>query len=653
MINQSKNLPKIHGYQQTGNMLFGYIINAAGKYFQRERREKRDIASLEQWEKRRNNCLASFKTMLGPFPEKTPLNPIVTGVIKRDGYRIEKIIFESRMRFYVTANLYLPSDESRPVPGILLPCGHSREGKAYPAYQHVCRSLVKQGHAVLTYDPLGQGERIQFFDPKNPDLDFWGSKEHNYEGYQCYLTGTNVAQYMIWDSIRAIDYLCARPEIDKDRIGCMGTSGGGLNTAYLCALEERIKAAMPCCYITEREVFLQSGNPADSEQNLSGAIRHGINYDDFVALFAPRPLRIGACVWDYFPIEGARIAYKRAKRIYSLYQAIKNISLVEIVSAHGLCKEMRESACDWFNLHLKGKQTKFKETELRQEEVATLQCTKTGQINGDFPGANTVFSFNSKLAGKIAHSAEKQSPAIEKNLKNIFRFEERQVRPADARCLHGEIKEGNFLFEKWFFYSEKEIVVPLVVIRPETGRVHSACLLVGEEDKEMVVNNQWDEVEALLKEKHLVCAMECRGIGETRSRPLNNYRYDDPNGGTLDKLYQDCIMLETPLITMQVFDVVQTILFLKKQFKPQSIHLCGYGKGAVIALFAACFVEKLASLALKDMPVSFRNIAESKEYRPDYASLVIPGILGCFDIPDIIAYLHPLKITIKEMTKTV
>jgi len=269
-------LVKVGGYQETGNMLFGYLTEQAEKYFQKEEREKSKIKSLKDWEKRKKYLLLLLQKMIGPFPKKTPLNPVITGKLKRDDYTIEKTIFESRPLFYVTANLYVPEKINCPLPAILVPCGHSQNGKAYPSYQKVSIGLVKQGYIVLIYDPLGQGERLQYFNPNKPDYEFWGTREHSYEGNQCYLTGTNLAQYMIWDSIRAIDYLYSRPEVDKERIGCIGQSGGGTNTAYLCAMEERIKVAIPCCYITERKLYLKTGNPHDAEQNFSGTYKFAV-----------------------------------------------------------------------------------------------------------------------------------------------------------------------------------------------------------------------------------------------------------------------------------------------------------------------------------------------------------------------------------------
>jgi len=643
----------VGGYQETGNMLFGYLTKEAEKYFQKEEKEKSKIKSLKDWKKRKEYLLLLVQKMVGSFPEKPPLNPVITGKLKRDGYIIEKIIFETRPLFYVTGNLYLPEKINSSLPAILVPCGHSQNGKAYSSYQKISIGLVKQGYIVLIYDPLGQGERLQYFNPNKPNYGFWGTREHSYEGNQCYLTGANLAQYMIWDSIRAIDYLYSRPEVDKEKIGCIGQSGGGTNTAYLCAMEERIKVAIPCCYITERGIYLKTGNPHDAEQNFSGAIRYGLNYDDFLSLFAPKPLLIGACKWDFFPIEGTRIAYKRANQIYSLYNASRNISLIETIFMHSLNKKLRESAYEWFNLHFKGEKKKVSEPELLIEEDKDLQCTKTGQINSDFPKVNTVFSFNrdfsKKIIPKFSEIKSKEDilsykKKIKEKLEKVFLFKERRKRTFDPRCIDQK-KENGYTFEKWFFYSEEEIIVPLLVIKPENSKKDSVYLFIGRE-KEKIIQEKNKEVKKLLNENNIIVSLDYRGIGEAKSRLINPAPYESA-WGTVEVISEDFIMLESPLITLQTFDVVRAISFLKEELKIKEVNLYGKDKGALLALFSACF-SNVSSLYLENMLLSFQDLVESKKYKAS-TDIIIPGILTQFDLPDIIAYFSPLKIYLKNI----
>lgn len=171
---------------------------------------------------------------LGGFPtEKTPLNARITGTLERDGYRVEKLIYESLPRFYVTANLYLPTTGSPPYPAVLGASGHSANGKAMEAYQRVWISLAKRGFVVLAWDPPGQGERYEYFDAVRGKPRFGSTAEHTMAGVQCLLTGSNFARYELWDAVRGLDYLLTRPDVDPKRIGVAGNSGGEIGRAHV------------------------------------------------------------------------------------------------------------------------------------------------------------------------------------------------------------------------------------------------------------------------------------------------------------------------------------------------------------------------------------------------------------------------------------
>src|SRR5438034_5173116 len=170
------------------------------------------------------------KTLLeeiGGFPEKTPLHARITGRLDRDGYTVEKLVFESQPRFYVTANVFVPKTGGKPYPAVLGTAGHSVDGKATELYQRVWVSLARRGFVVLAYDPPGQGERLEYFDAATgkPALPGGGTGEHTMAGMQCLLTGTNVARWFIWDGIPAFDYLLTRAHGDSQRIAVGGHYG--------------------------------------------------------------------------------------------------------------------------------------------------------------------------------------------------------------------------------------------------------------------------------------------------------------------------------------------------------------------------------------------------------------------------------------------
>ena len=230
----------------------------------------------------------------GPL-EKTPLKPRIVGTIDRGAYRIEKVIFESQPEVFVTANLYIPNQHQPSYPGILHTLGHAENGKAYYTYQYVSQTLARKGYMVLVFDPFGQGERQQYLDPHTGQSLYGPTGEHDQAGRPMLLFGSQFSQYRVWDGIRALDYLLSRPEVDPERIGCTGQSGGGTMTMYLAALEPRIKVAVESDGNSENVAgpsYDAPGAVDDAEQNMVGSLPEGIDRGDLLLAFAPKPLLI-------------------------------------------------------------------------------------------------------------------------------------------------------------------------------------------------------------------------------------------------------------------------------------------------------------------------------------------------------------------------
>ena len=244
----------------------------------------------------------------GQLPEKTPLNAKITGTIERDAYTIEKVIFESRPGFLVTANLYLPKGEKKPRPGVVGSCGHSTNGKAEPAYQSFSQGLARLGYVVLIFDPIGQGERLQYAHLKGKGGPGVGVGEHLYAGNQQFLVGEFLGTWRAWDAIRALDYLLTRSEVDPRHVGITGNSGGGTMSTWLCGLESRWTMAAPACFITTFRRNLENELPADTEQCPPHALALGLDHADFLACMAPKPVIVLAKEKDYFDARGAEEA---------------------------------------------------------------------------------------------------------------------------------------------------------------------------------------------------------------------------------------------------------------------------------------------------------------------------------------------------------
>ena len=201
------------------------------------------------------------------------------------------ILFESRPGFYVTSSLFLQKKAKGKSPVVIYCSGHSAEGYRSSTYLHIIVNLVKKGFMVFAFDPIGQGERLEYFDPASGKSVIGGAtKEHSYPGSQAFITGGSHAGYMIWDGIRAVDYLLSRKDVDPARIGITGRSGGGTQSAYISAIDERIYAAAPECYITNLTRIFKTIGPQDAEQNLFNGISSGIDHPDYLAVRAQNRL---------------------------------------------------------------------------------------------------------------------------------------------------------------------------------------------------------------------------------------------------------------------------------------------------------------------------------------------------------------------------
>jgi len=330
---------------------------------------------------------AKLLELLTGLPDyKGPLNARTTGTIQQSGYRIEKVIFDSLPKFPVTGNLYLPVTPGKH-PAILFSMGHWNEGK--PVAQLLAGNLALQGFVVLVYDPIGQGERLQGYDPVTRVARAGGSVEQHFmAGAAAILAGDNFARYMIHDSMRAIDYLQSRAEVDPEKIGASGCSGGGTQTTFVAALDPRIKVAAPACYMQSFEVLFP-GDIGDSEQSWPGFIAAGLDQKDFVELFSPKPWLIASTEGDFFRPAGAQAVFEEAKAIYKLLDAETQFSWVIGPGPHGTPPEVRQAIYGWFGRWLQATPVAKPEVLVKILPDHELWATKSGQVSPEL-GARDV-----------------------------------------------------------------------------------------------------------------------------------------------------------------------------------------------------------------------------------------------------------------------
>src|SRR5436189_3563568 len=372
--------------------------------YQAEQAWKQDEARQKAWEairdqatllKTQDEVRQKLLQMIGGLPTvKTDLHPVITGRVQMDGFIIEKLVFQSLPGVYVTALVYFPNNHTSKHPAVLVPAGHAPDGKFH--YQSLSQRLAGRGYVVISWDPVGQGERSQFWDASAGKSRYnLVCGEHAVIGNLAYLAGANLARWEIWDRIRAVDYLLTRPEVDGQRISITGTSGGGTQAALIAALDQRIKVAAPSCYISALPMRISNrifADPdSDPEQDLFGMISNGADHPGFLMLMYPRPVLVAAAVLDFFPIEGTRKTVREVRRLYERFDHGDRIALAEGYHAHQFSSENQEAALDFLD-HFNQMPVGHGLPPAKELAGKTLQCTETGQVMLDYNDAKSLMS---------------------------------------------------------------------------------------------------------------------------------------------------------------------------------------------------------------------------------------------------------------------
>jgi cephalosporin-C deacetylase-like acetyl esterase len=598
-----------------------------------------------------------WKILGGPL-EKTPLNARITHSRNRGYCRIDTLILESLPAVFVTADLYVPLSGTPPFPAILAPVGHASNGKAYAAYQHFFQNLARQGFIVLTYDPWGQGERFQYRDPNTGQSRFEPTGEHSQAGRPMVLLGDGLARYLAWDGIRALDYLLTRPDVDANRIGCAGHSGGGTMTMYLAALEPRIHVAAAIEGNTENlagPFYDPPGAIDDAEQNIVGSLPFEIDRGDLLSAFAPKPLLICYTTYDvgetyspFYKVATEEI-YHDVRRIYSFYGKEDQVSLFSSHLPHDLDYFNRRQAYNWFSRWLKGGAAAEEEVELDVFPEELLNATETGQVLSS-TGCRSVVQVNADRLLQVLPKGRFLLETVDLAALRIdFRNEllkllalPAEKSPLDPKVLSSNLRR-NTLIEEIQFRSEPEIRISGWFAKSSsTDAQRPAVLYIAENGGEDITNDP-GSMDRVLAHGVSICTIALRGVGITAPRmPASGPNYfSDPNRRE-DGLAWASLVLGLPAIGQRVWDVLRGIDYLasRQDVDPSQIRIIGRGSAGIAAQLAAFLDGRVRALLLDRTLASYSSLVES----PDYSVRVewfVPGILRHFDLPDLGAAMSP------------
>jgi len=627
-----------------GEMLRNYLLAECKKHFDARRKAVEALDTPEKIIQRQKKQYADWVAANGLFPERSSLNPRTVGTIDSGDYRIEKVLYESRPNHHVTANLYVPKEGKPPYPGVLVPCGHSKNGKASGAYQSISILLAKHGFVVLCYDPIGQGERCQLLDEKGkPRL--WGTTEHTLTDIGARLCGWGAATYRIWDGVRSIDYLVSRPEVDAERIGCTGNSGGGTMTSYLMITDKRIYAAAPSCYITSLERLFATIGPQDGEQNVTAQVALGIEHADYLTMRAPKPTLVLAATYDFFDITGTWTSFREAKRLYGILGHGERVNLFEGRAKHGFNQPQRQAALRWMRRWLQGIDDAPVEGELAVRKDEELQVSESGQIVHDLKGV-TVWDLSLARAKALAPEREafwREGPKAKclAEVRRMAGIRKMTERPAVKAV--GSLEREAVRIEKLIIERPGEVPVPALLFLPKTDKKKVPAVLYVDSRGKGADAAPGGAIEQIVAGGSAVLAIDARGWGETAPTKPKRYWHNEYPVSYLG------IHLGRPLLGQRVEDVLAAldVLAARKEINPESIGIVGVEGGGPVALHAAALDERFKAVTTERSIDSWMDVVATPMCK-NQLNGIVPAALTRYDLPDLVRAIAPRKVEIRR-----
>jgi len=640
------------------------------------------IRSRGEAEERQIMVRKQVLSLIGSLPARTPLNARVLGSTQADGFRVEKILFDSQPNFPVTALLYIP--DGQPVsgkrPAILMSPGHSAAGKASDTA--TAALFARNGFIVLSYDPIGEGERLQYPDPAKPgaSLATGATGEHGEASLQPLLIGDTFARYELWDAMRGIDFLTQRPEVDAEHIGAFGCSGGGAITAMVSALDKRVAAIGVAYYITSFDTLLLAIGPQDAEQSTPSFISFGLDFPDWIELAAPRPYAVIATYSDMFPFAGTRASVAEARRFYAFFDpasagtrsgrarpstppiptdralnadTINNVPLtaaLQFISGPGGHGALAPIMSDILNFFIRNLQpganathsllslsseggTSIPDNAPKGLPKDALQVTPTGQVLTNYPNSETVFTLNKKRAARFVPASRsfRTAESLVESIRKVTGAEAvpRMSKPS-AKLLAA--KTGPIVLPSGAGIElQGELSVP-----PGEGRHPAVLLLVPDS-----IRGDYPIARANLKQFNALAAAGNVVLAITpRPSPPGTDDMKSPILGTFYLLSLRAELISRSLVGMRVDDVIRATdyLALRADVDAKKITAVASGHMGLVLLHAAVLDSRLKYITIDHVLTSYRSLL-SAPLPIGAPEDVVPRVLLRYDIPDLVHVL--------------
>lgn len=587
-----------------------------------------------------------YLEILGQMPARTPLNAVVTGTHDFGNFIMENVIYESSPNRHVTANLYRPKAPGK-YPAVIMFCGHSSSGKISRGEQAMGARYAANGMITMVVDPVSQGERNQLIDANGYQQARGGTTEHTLLFMNSLIVGENTVKDELWDNVRGLDYLESRPEVDKDRMGCFGFSGGGTQSTYCLAFDPRIKVAGVGGFFSQRRRSIEVLGASDGCQHIPGEGAKQLELVDFMASFAPKPLVIVGGNYCFVDRIGAEKGYKELQHLYSAYGAKEKVYQYLGDDGHAYPKDKQDVVVDWFVKYLCGKETPAADTpEFTAVPNADMLCTKKGNLSEFFPNEVLIPKRNMNMWNEYAPTRAKFAKKSAKEQQSVLAQAANIYYPAPSRAeKRGEIDRGSYKIEKVIIHAENETPLPCLVFVPQTLNPNSKVIIFAHDSGKANFAKGADKPEILCGAGDVIINVDLRGIGETMDKASRNdpkyYNSEYTNGVTAMHIGESLVGERTRDYLM-ILDYIAN----DPRFKAlKTIGIEAYGKCSAPALHAAVMDGRIKDVKVWSDVTSWQTLLASPTMW-DQLSYIVPGAAKSYDLEDLISALRNRKVSV-------
>ncbi|MBW3629496.1 MAG: acetylxylan esterase [Gemmatimonadetes bacterium] len=641
-------------YTDAPNGTYRLLAREAQLQLEQRARTVGALATEEDWRERQRWVRRTLAEAMGSFPQRTPLKARVLGTVRRDGFRVEKLVYESRPGQLVTGALFLPDGPAGRRPAIVYLSGHTLLSFRSNAYQQLILNLVHKGFVVLAIDPVGQGERLHYLDPKTGEPVVGSNTlEHSYAGAQLFLTGGSLAREMTWDAMRAVDYLATRPEVDSTRIGATGRSGGGTQTAYLAAFDPRVRAAAIENYITSFGRLWETLGPQDAEQNFFHGLARGLDHGDLLIARAPQPTLMVTTTRDIFSIQGARETYRESLRGFAALGGPTGLRMVEDDAGHESTRANREAVYAFFQeaLSLPGDPRDEALAPITAAELRVMPATASSvSVGGESPfdlARATATTLSEERARTRKGGADHLSRVITA-ARRLSGFRD-PATPTEPVFI-GRFRRAGYVVEKYVLDGEGGHPMPYLLMLPDGGARKPAMVYLHPSGKAAEAG-PGGEMERLVRQGYVVAAPDLPGIGEVGPGDFRGDSYGFRTGPAPFGLWFGAMLVGRSLAGVQAGDLVRLVRVLggRPDVAAGGIDAVAKGEMASVLLHGAAFEPAFSRVALVDPLVSYTALATSRYYRTSQIPAAVAGMLTAYDLPDLAAAVAPRPLLLLDV----